>query len=398
MNKSISTTEFVVLMALLTALGAMATDAMLPALNQIGLDLGVLDPNKAQFIIYSIFMGFAVGQIIYGPLSDSIGRKNSIYISLSIFIFGCFLSMLTDNLWLMLFARFLQGFGASGPKIVAMALVRDIYSGRKMASIMSFVAMVFVLVPAIAPIIGGFILKYSNWKGIFFMFAISGIISFLWLAIRQEETLPKSKRKPLSKKTIMRDIVEVLSHKKTMAYTTILGIVFGGFMSYLSTAQQIFVFTYSLGENFPLYFAVNALVFGLASIINAKLVLQLGMHYLCKKAILGLTSVSLIFTLVVFATNGNLSLILFMTFCLIGFFFIGILFGNLNALAMEPMGHIAGTAAAVIGFASISISLPIGIVIGQLYNGTVAPMIISFGTISLVVLFLWNKTHSPKSY
>lgn len=390
MNKqsSIAMIEFIVLMASLTALGAMATDGILPALSKMGADLGLENSNDAQFIISFIFIGFGVGQIFYGPLSDSIGRKKSVYISLVIFIIGAFISMSTTEFYTMLFGRFLQGFGASGPKIVAIAMIRDLYSGRAMAKIMSFIAMVFILVPAIAPIIGGFILKFGSWDYIFLMFIFGAFVSLFWLAFRQEETLPKQKRKILNIKTIKLDLFQVLQYKTSMAYTVVTGIVFGAFMSYLSTAEQIFVSQYSLGEDFPLYFAINAIAFGVASLVNAKLVLRLGMRYLSLLATKFFIAICLFFCIVALNTNGNPSLWVFMAFCILSFFCIGILFGNLNALAMEPMGHLAGTAAAVIGSISMFISIPIGVLIGQLYNNTITPMITSFAIVGIATFFI----------
>lgn len=387
--KKISMAEFVILMASLVALGAMSTDAMLPALQQIGADLGVKDANGAQFIIYAIFGGFAIGQIFYGPLSDSIGRKKSIYISLGIFIFGSFVSMISDNYITMLIGRFLQGFGASGPKIVTMALIRDRYKGREMAKIMSFIAIVFVFVPALAPIIGGFILSFGDWHYIFLMFILSSSISFVWFATRQDETLNPKNQKPLNLNIVLKDTLIVLKNRKTMLSTVILGAMFGVFMSYLSTAEQIFSVGYGLGENFTIYFAINALTSGFASFANAKLVGRFGMRELTKTALIALICICAIFLVVVFSTDGHPALWVFMVLCMSCFFCFGIIFGNLNALAMEPMGEIAGTAAAFIGSFSTIIALPIGILIGQFYSGTVTPFALGFSISGVVSLILF---------
>lgn len=395
MNKQLSTSlaEFVIILALLTALGALATDTMLPALTQMGKDFGVTNANDVQFIVYSIFGGFAIGQIFYGPLSDFIGRKKTIYISLSIFIIGSFVSLLTDDFYTMLFGRFLQGFGASGAKVIPMALIRDIVKGREMAKIMSFIALVFIIVPAIAPIIGGFILKFESWHYIFVMFIVSAIISFVWFGLRVEETLSRDKMIPFSLKNLKKDISLVIKNKKTLLYTIVLGFVFGAFVSYLSTAEQIFALHYNLGEDFPYYFALNALSLGLASLANAKFVEKLGMRYLSKKALESLLIICTIFTCIVFASTDGISLFSFMVFCTSSFFCIGILFGNLNALAMEPMGKVAGTAASIIGAVSMLIALIVGVLIGQFYNNSVTPMIVGFSIAGAVsyVLFLVAK-------
>lgn len=393
-TKNISTFEFVTIMAMLSALGAMSIDAMLPALSQMGHEFGVQSANNVQYIVSFIFIGFALGQVFYGPLSDAIGRKMSIYISLYIFLIGTIICIMTNDFYMLLFGRFLQGLGASGPKIVSLALIRDLYSGKKMAQIMSFISMIFILIPAIAPSIGGFILKFGTWTDIFILFIVFSLISFVWFAIRQKETL--AKRKKFNIENLKNDIYKVLKNKETMAYTTIIGVIFGVFISYLSTAEQIFAIQYSLGDKFPLYFAVNSLSSGFASLINAKLVTKYGMRYLAKRAILFFILNSFIFLIISLYFNGEPSILLFMMFCMISFFCIGILFGNLNALAMEPMGKVAGMAASLIGSISMLISLPVGVVIGQLYNNTVTPMIGSFLIAGVLVLFIFLRVNSRK--
>lgn len=394
MNKNISLVEFVILMALLTTLGAMATDAMLPALSQIGQDLGLKDVNEAQFIVYYVFAGFAFGQIFYGPISDSIGRKKSIYIALIIFIIGSFICISTESFYIMLFGRFLQGFGAAGPKIVTLALIRDQYSGAKMAKILSFISVVFILVPAIAPMIGGFILKYGSWKNIFLMFITTSIISFIWFFIRQEETLLPKNQKKLNFTNIKKDIIIIFNNKTLLLYTAILGILFGVFISYLSTAEQIFAIGYNLGEKFPFYFAINSLPFGFASLLNARLVEKFGMKYLCVKANIALCIICLIYLVFIISIDTTPSLLSFMIFCMSIFFSIGILFGNLNALAIEPMEKLAGMAASAIGVLSMFIALPVGILIGQLYDNTITPLVIGFSLAGGISYFLLLKANS----
>lgn len=389
-KKNISLAEMVVMLASLTALGAMSTDAMLPALSAIGKDLGITNSNGVQFIISSIFAGLAIGQLFYGPLSDAIGRKKSVYISLAIFLSGSLVSMQSENFYVMLAGRFLQGFGASGTKIIPIALIRDKFEGREMAKVMSFIAIVFILVPVFAPMIGSFILRHGNWHYIFLLFIVSASLSFVWFSLRQEETLPVEKRKTLDIKTVNADIIEVLKNRKAFLYTIVLSFIFGAFVSYLSTAEQIFTLQYNLGESFTFYFALNALTLSLASIINARFVEKYGMRVLSKRALELFLAIAIIYLYVVFTSGGKPPLFAFMIFCMVSFFSIGILFGNLNALAMEPMGKIAGTAASVVGAVSTFIALPIGITIGQFYNGTITPMVIGFSIVGFLAYFVFN--------
>ena len=390
-SKSLPFVEFVALTALLTSLAAMSTDAMLPALAQIGADLGVKDANEPQLIISAMFGGFAIGQIFYGPLSDFIGRRPAIILALAIFIAGSLISVASSSFDALLFSRFLQGLGAAGPKIIAVALIRDTCEGRAMARVMSFVATVFIIVPVLAPNIGGLVMKFSNWRSIFLLLAAMGTLCLAWFYARQSETLPPDKRQKFSKERVRADILQVVTNRRVMGYTAVMGLVFGIFLSYLNAAQQIFETNYKAGELFPVYFAINALSLGTASIINAKLVMKLGMRFLSLRAMIIFCVVSAVFLPLCLYFNGTPPLWTFMAFCMSSFFCTSVLFGNLNAMTMEPMGHIAGMAAALTGCFSTLIALPIGTLIGQLYDGTLIPMTASFLIVGLLALMLLLK-------
>jgi drug resistance transporter, bcr/cflA subfamily len=390
-SKSLPFVEFVALTALLTSLAAMSTDAMLPALAQIGADLGVKDANEPQLIISAMFGGFAIGQIFYGPLSDFIGRRPAIILALAIFIAGSLISVASSSFDALLFSRFLQGLGAAGPKIIAVALIRDTCEGRAMARVMSFVATVFIIVPVLAPNIGGLVMKFSNWRSIFLLLAAMGTLCLAWFYARQSETLPPDKRQKFSKERVRADILQVVTNRRVMGYTAVMGLVFGIFLSYLNAAQQIFETNYKAGELFPIYFAINALSLGTASIINAKLVMKLGMRFLSLRAMIIFCVVSAVFLPLCLYFNGTPPLWTFMAFCMSSFFCTSVLFGNLNAMTMEPMGHIAGMAAALTGCFSTLIALPIGTLIGQLYDGTLIPMTASFLIVGLLALMLLLK-------
>ena len=390
--KTLPFVEFIALMALLTSLGAMSTDAMLPALMQIGLDLGVTQINQTQLVISSMFAGFAVGQIFYGPLSDFIGRRNAVLLALAIFTASSFISVVTSDFTALLASRFFQGLGAAGPRIIAMALIRDLYEGRAMARVMSFIAAIFIIVPALAPIIGGFIFKIYSWRSIFLMLTFMGLACLAWFGLRQSETLPAQNRNKFSPNLIKTEAAHVVKNRRTAGYTIVLGLIFGMFLSYISTAQQIFEVSYKLGDEFPIYFAINALALGAASMINAKLVMIYGMRYLSMRAMGTFCVIAVAFLPVVVAYDGVPPLWAFMAFCMSSFFCVSILFGNLNAMAMEPMGKIAGMAAALIGSASTLISLPIGVAIGQMFRGTLTPMVASFALIGAAAFALLYRT------
>lgn len=389
-NKSIGFGEFVALMALMISLVALSTDAMLPALPEIGQELGVQRDNDNQLVISLLFLGMAVGQIIYGPLSDSTGRKPVIYAGFGLFIGGCLLSLLARSFPVMLAGRILQGIGVAGPRSVTIALIRDKYEGREMARVMSFVMAVFILVPAIAPAFGQGILMIAHWRAIFGAFLVLALITSSWFALRQPETLPPHRRSRFSLLRIGQAVQEIFTNRVAFGYTLGAGLISGAFLGYLNSAQQIFQSQYGLGARFPLYFATLALAIGSASYLNARLVMRYGMRQLTDWALKILGGLAIVFGVMAYTTfAGHPPLWMLMSYLMVSFFCIGILFGNLNSLAMDPLGHIAGVGAAVVGSLSTFVSVPLGMVIGQSYNGTIIPLIGGFavlGSVSVMIM------------
>lgn len=396
MSRTLNLKEFIVLVALLISLPALAIDAMLPAFDQISADLQLAHANDIQLMIPILFLGLSIGQLVFGPLSDSLGRKPLVFLGLGIFMVGSALSLFAQNYTIMLIGRFLQGLGAAAPRIISTAIVRDLYSGREMAKIMSFTMMVFILVPAIAPLMGQGILLFSSWHAIFITFLVIAFIIIVWFGLRLEETLQPEKRRVFSAANLLQATKEVLTNKAAMGYTLGSGLIFGAFMGYLSSSPQILKGQYGLGEQFPFYFGALALALGAASFLNAKLVMKYGMRLLSMIAIRIFTALALIFLVVAYSYQGNPPLFLLMTYLLLSFFTVGLLFGNLNALAMEPLGHIAGIGASIVASASSLFAIPLGTLIGQSYNGTIIPMTLGFGILGfLTALALrWARGHS----
>ncbi len=370
------------------SLVAMAIDAMLPALGAIGTDLNVVNENDTQLVVSAIFLGLAVAQLVFGPLADSWGRRPAVHLGFGLFLSGSAVSLFAPTFELMLFGRFLQGIGAAGPKIVSVAIVRDQFKGPVMARIMSTIMAVFIVVPALAPAAGQAVLVVAEWRAIFGLLLTQGAVAWLWFALRQRETLAAEDRMPLSIERIKQAVYETCRNRIALGFTLAAGIVFGAFLGYLTSAQQIFQGQYGVGEAFPFYFGALALVLGAASIVNAKMVVRVGMLTMSLRALRGLVSVSAIFSVVATTLDGQPSLWLFMVFLATAFFCIGMLFGNFNALAMEPLGHIAGTAAAVIASLSTFISLGLASVIGRAYDGTILPLVYGFVALSVVALVM----------
>jgi DHA1 family bicyclomycin/chloramphenicol resistance-like MFS transporter len=376
--------EFVALMATMTALVAASIDMILPALPAIGSTLGAGRANDNQLVISFLFFGFGLGQLFFGPLSDNTGRKPAVYVGLGFYISGCLLALLSQTYSMMLTGRFLQGLGVAGPRAMTIALVRDKFEGRSMARVMSLIMTVFIMVPVIAPTLGQAVLSISGWRTIFGIYLTMAIVACVWFGLRQEETLSVDRRIPFSLKRILGAVREVFASRLAFGCTMAAGFIFGAFLGYLNSAQQILQQLYGLGPRFPQYFAVLAIALGLASFSNSRLVMRHGMHRLSVWSLRAVCGLSIVFLGVSLALSGHPPLWAFMTYMMLSFFGIGLLFSNLNALAMQPLGHIAGTGAAVVGALSTLTSLALGTLIGQSYNDTVLPLVTGFAILSVL--------------
>jgi len=385
--------EFIVLVAAMQSQAALSTDAMLPAFPDIGRDLNGVHANDVQLVIIVMFMGFALGQLLYGPLADSWGRRRPITIGFVIYLLGSAVCLFSETLTVLLIGRFLQGFGSATFRIVTIAIVRDRFEGALMARVMSFVMTIFILVPTVAPAIGQGILWVAGWRAIFWMFLISGGVLLLWFLVRMRETLPPEQRVPLSFRRTLAGAVEIFRIRAALGYTLCTGLLFAPFMAYLSNAQQIFADVFGQGDNFPILFALLALAFGAASLTNAKLVMKFGMYTLAFWSACTFTGGALLSWLLIQTVLPEPPLWGFLAVLMITFFCQGLIFGNLNALAMQPLGHIAGVGSSVIGALSMLVSLPPAFVIAQAFDGTVLPLVTGYAVfgIALLATMLWTR-------
>ncbi len=387
-NRQVTTTqtEFVILVASLISLVALSIDAMLPALPQIGQSLSNESENDRQLIVSFLFFGLACAQLLFGPISDSYGRRPAIFAGLGIFLIGCLISAFATSFSMMLVGRFLQGFGVAGPRIVTVAIVRDRFEGRAMAQIMSLVMMVFIIVPALAPGVGQLVLFVADWRMIFVLLIALAMISLVWFHYRQPETLPLEKRRPFAFSTIAAAFLETIRNRISCGYTIAGGFIFGAFLGYLNSVQQIYQDAYDTGEMFSVYFGALALSLGLASWANSTLVMKHGMRKLSLIALTVMVGLSFAFLPVTLSYGGLPPLWMTVIWQMTSFFFIGMLFANFNALAMEPMGHIAGSASAVIGSLMTFMSLVFGGMVGQAFDGTILPLNLGFALLGLASL------------
>ena len=375
-------------MASLMSIAALALDALLPALDIIGIAVGTTYTADHQLLIILFFFGLGVGPLLFGPVSDSIGRKPVVYMGFVLFIAASLLCIYAKNLEMMIAGRILQGIALSAPRTISIAMIRDCYSGDYMARIMSFVTVVFILVPIIAPASGKFILDNYNWQAIFYVQVFFSILVGLWFWRRQPETLAEHHRTPLSGHLFTDGIKELIKHKTTIAYTVISGFITGSFLVYLSTSQQIFQEQYNLKDQFPYIFAGLALTIGSAIFLNGTLVLRLGMRRLISISLLAFFLISLSY-IVLFYNSVNPGVGVLLLFFGLQFFAIGFLFGNLRAIAMQPVGHIAGIAAAITGFISTLMAVPISTYIGRFVTNSALPLFIGFlvcSGLSLIIL------------
>nr|WP_321234218.1 multidrug effflux MFS transporter [uncultured Psychroserpens sp.] len=392
-NKPSFKIEFVVLMASLMSIVALSIDALLPALPDIGNALKVTDPSDNQKLITMIFLGLGFGQLIFGPLSDSFGRKSMVYFGFAVFVIASIICVTTKSFEMMILGRILQGIGLSSPRTIAIAMTRDTYSGDFMAKILSIIVMFFILVPIVAPAFGQLLLDFFDWKAIFNANLIIGLLIVLWFWRRQPETLEPKNRIKFSPKIFITGTIEFLKYKEAIAFTLVSGFITGSFMVYLSTSQQIFQEQYQLGELFPYIFASTAFSVGFATFTNSRLVIRFGAFNIAYYATIAYAIISILYV-VLFYSGNNPSVHVLVAFFLVQFFAVGFLFGNLRSLAMEPLGHIAGIGAAINGFVSTVMAVPIANYIGSFVKTSVLPLFIGFsifGILSLVVFLVLKR-------
>ena len=390
--------EFIALMASLMSIVALAIDALLPALNFIGFSIGTSDSTDHQLLITMIFLGIGIGPLLFGPISDSLGRKPIVFAGFLVFIVASIICVFATSLEVMIIGRILQGIGLSAPRTISIAMVRDTFSGNYMARIMSFISVVFILVPIVAPAMGQFVLNHYNWQAIFYIQLIFSVLISFWFWKRQPETLPKSKRVKFTSHIFVNGLKEISKAKSTIVFTIISGFITGSFMVYLSTSQHIFQEQYMMKDEFPYIFAGLAIAIGTSTFLNGTLVLKYGMEKLVTIALSSFFTFSLLYV-ILFYNTPNPSIGVLLAFFFIQFSSIGFLFGNLRALAMQPIGHIAGIGAAITGFISTMMAVPISTLIGSFAVERALPLFIGFsicGFCSILMLLYIKSTKKVK--
>lgn len=391
-TKKISTPEFVAMTAYLMALNALAIDVMLPAMSEIGSALGVTDPNDAQLIVVVYMLGFGTSQLVWGPVTDRFGRKsvlNWVLIGYVLASLGCTLS---QNFSTLLAWRFLLGIMAGGTRVIAVSVVRDLYVGRGMARIMSLVMTVFMVIPIIAPLIGQTVLSmFHIWQSTFGILAAGGLIMLVWSYFRLPETRPPEKCTSIEPKAVFEAYASVFKNREALGYMLASGVIFGALFAFISSSEQIFNDVFKTPDTFVYWFACIAAAMSVANFTNSRIVEKLGQRVISHTAIIGFTVFSIILLIVTNVFGPNLYV--FMALFALVFMNFGFMGPNFNSMAMEPLGRIAGTASALLGFASTTMAASIGGFIARQYDGTLEPVLlgyVSLGTISFIIV-LWTE-------
>jgi DHA1 family bicyclomycin/chloramphenicol resistance-like MFS transporter len=381
---SIPRWEFIALAAALMALNALAIDIMLPGLQQIGASLGVTDENARQYVITAYITGFGLAQLFFGPLSDRFGRRVPLLAGLAVYVAAAFACAFVPTFGALLAFRFVQGLGAAATRVIAVSVVRDTFGGRAMAEVMSLVFMVFMIIPVVAPSVGQIIMLAGEWHMIFTFMGFVSLAFTIWTWRRLPETLHASFRRPLTAAAITDGFRIVLTNRVAICYTVAITALFGALFGFINSAQQIYVGIYEVGALFPIYFAAVAGLMALSSFLNSRFVGKFGMRRLAHGALLGFLAVTgLAFAL---SLLGPLPLWLFVTLFALAMFQFSWIGSNFNALAMEPLGHVAGTASSVQGFMQTVGGGIVGAIIGQSFDGTVVPMAAGYFLLGLAAL------------
>ncbi len=373
-------TEFITLVAGLIAINAFAIDIMLPGLQQIGESLGEADPNRRPLVIPAYMLGFGVLQLIFGPLADRFGRRNPLLFGLGIYVVAALSANFVSDFNTLLALRFLQGAGAAASAVIAVALVRDLFVGDQMAKTLSLVFMVLMVSPILAPGLGQFLLTVMSWKGLFVFMAGLGALIMLWVFFRLPETLKPGDQRPFTFISIIEGFSMVFGNRLSLSYIIATALIFGALMGFLTSSQQIYVEHFNMGVWFPAFFAAGGICSAIGGFVNSQAVTRYGMEKLSHRALavfvglstlmLGLGPLNMMSVWVFF----GLSCLLFACFSFV--------MSNFGALAMMPLGAVAGTAASTQGFLQMVIGAALGALIGQFYNGTTVPLAAGFVLLS----------------
>lgn len=384
--------QFVVFIAAVMATNALAIDAMLPAMPEIAADFGLPDVLHTQWVLTAYLLGFGAAQIVYGTLSDRYGRKPVLLFGLGLYVVAAGVTYLAPTFGLMIAARVVQGIGAAATRVLAVSIVRDCYAGRRMAQVMSLALIVFLAVPVLAPSVGQLIILVAPWRWIFGVLGLFGAAILVWTAGRLPETLHPEDRRPISVQGVTQAFATVLSNRLTVGYMLAITVMLGGVFGFLNSAQPIFAQAFGVPHLFTTLFASIALSMAFAALTNARLVGRIGSRRISHAALLGYIALALLH--VATGWMGGETLWGFVLVQAAMMFCFGLTAPNFNAMAMEPMGHVAGTASSVVGFVNTVGAALLGFWLGQQYDGSTLPLgqgMAGLGILALVLVVLAER-------
>lgn len=376
--------EFVTLVAALMALGSLGIDSMLPALPEIGDSLGAVTANEHQLVVTAFVIGMGLGQLLHGPLADRYGRRPVMIGALAIYIATNVVAAVAGSFDLMLAARLVGGIAIAATRVVTIALVRDCFTGRAMARVMSLAFIVFMIMPVLAPTIGQTILLFGKWRMIFWVTVFGSLVVLGWFAARMPETLHPDDRASIAPARLVRGWRLTLADRWSLGYTLASAALLGALYGYINSIQQIMADTFHRPHLLVLVFAVTASTMAIANFVNSRLVMRLGTRIISHAALL--TQIALSGIHLVVALSGYETLLVFIILQALTMGCFGLATSNFSAMAMENMGHIAGAASSVQGFIGVTGGALIGALIGQAFEGSVIPLYIGFFAAGLFAL------------
>lgn len=379
------------MVAALMALNAFAIDIMLPGMGVIA-DYYQVTGNQQQWLLYSFMIGFSAPQLIFGPITDRFGRRTLLRICIAAYVVFAFMCMATKSFYILCLVRFLQGIFASGIRVMAVSIVRDVTAGRAMARIMSLVMTVFMIIPIIAPAIGQGVMIIAGWKWMFGVLGVAGVIILVWVHFRLPETLKQENQQELNISKALSGFWQVLTTRVTLGYMAASGVIYGALFAFIAAAEQVFEDVFHAGDRFALWFAIIAGTLAVGNFVNSRVVERYGMRRMSHGILLAFIGFS-IANYIILQTAGE-KLIYFLPLFALTFGCFGMLGANFSAIAMEPQGKIAGTASALYGFSTTGVAIMFGYFVSSQFNGTVSPIVLGFvvlGILSLIIVLITER-------
>lgn len=385
-GRTLQRAEFVALMAAIMSLGALAIDAILPALDAIASDFGVTDPNRRQFVIGIYLIGSAVGCLVPGSLSDRYGRRPVLFGGLIAYVAFALASAAAWSFDALLATRVLMGLGAAGLGVLPGAIIRDRYEGDAMARLMSTIFIVFMVVPVLAPSVGQAVLQVAPWRWVFVTTAALGALVFAWAYLRLPETLAHADRQPLDLRSVAHNLPLTFTTRSAVGYVLGAGLTFGAMFGYINTSQQLIGEHFGAGDNFAVIFGLTASTLAVSSFANSRIVERFGARRVSHTALVVFITVSALQVAAAYLDGDNLWLfapLMSANLCLLGF-----MGANFGSIAMQPFSATAGAASSAQSFVRMLMGAGIGIVIGQAYDDSARPLALALLLCSLASLAL----------